>query len=170
MKFGHFWIQVGYQCAIAGLVALPLSVGFAHQAIAGSDDFPVLPQGVRFGEIPYEFENQFFSNGRDFVSNRTFKGQLKRWFGPFPENSINRDSKAVQGLFRDTLYHQLNSGPVLRTVDLPNPFQFSLRTLPPPPVVTPVEVIPPPIVDRPLPVVPEDRPAATPAKPIPALW
>ncbi len=169
MRFGRFLADVGHRCAIASLATLSLSACLATGAIAREvDDFPVLPQGVRFGEIPYEFENQFFSHDRDYVRNRSFTGQLKRIFGPFPENSMNRDSKATYQLYRETFYKQMNSGPVLRTVDLPSPFQYSLRTLPPPPVVAPIEVVPPPAaIEVPTPIAPS-KPVAP--KPVPALW
>jgi hypothetical protein len=166
MKVSQLNIGIGSKCAIAGCVFLALSVVSSTAAIAVDDeDFPLV-QGVRFGQIPYEFENAFFSHNRDFYRNRSFTGQLKRIFGPFPENSTARDGRAVNELYLRTQFQQMNSGPILRTVDLPTPFQYSLRTLPPPVVVAPIEVIPAPIVP---PVAPAPLPVQ-PTRPVPALW
>lgn len=166
MKSGNFYVGIGSKGLIVGLAAVSLSAVFSTAAIAVDDeDFPVV-QGVRFGQIPYEFENAFFSNDRDYFRNRSFPGQLKRIFGPFPENSMFRDARNVNQLYQETFYKQMNSGPILRTIDLPSPFQYSLRTLPPPAVVAPVEVSPPPIVvTPPAPVAPAPTPG-----PVPALW
>lgn len=167
MKIGDFYVGMGARWAIAGLAITLLPAGFCRDAIAQSnEEFPVV-QGVRFGQVTHEFENAFFSNNRDFAGNRTLTGQLKRIFGPFPENSMFRDARAVNELYRETFFKQMNSGPILRTIDLPSPFQSSLRTLPPPVVVAPIE--PPPIVVTP-PVVPPIAPAPPAARPVPALW
>ena len=167
MKIGDYCVHVASKCAIAGFAAMSLVTVFSPAAIAvDPEEFPLF-QGVRFGEIPYRFEQEFFSNSPDFATNRTLTGQLKRIFGPFPENSFFRDARAVNELYLETQYKQMNSGPIIRTVDLPSPFQYSLRTLPPPAVVAPIEAVPPPTVIAP--PAPAPAPVA-PARPIPALW
>lgn len=168
MRIRNLGVGVGSKCMIAGLAAITFSTALSTAAIAVDEqDFPVV-QGVRFGQTTYEFENTFFSHDRDYYINRTFKGQLKRIFGPFPENSMARDGSDVHNLYQETFFKQMNSGPIIRTIDLPSPFQYSLRTLPPPVVVSPVEVTPPPVVvTPPEPVAPVTPP---PAKPVPALW
>lgn len=165
MNVSRLSIGMGAKCAIAGCAILALSALSSPAAIAVDDEEFPLVQGVRFGQIPYEFENTFFSNNRDYYRNRTLPGQLKRIFGPFPENSMFRDARAVNKLYLETQFQQMNSGPILRTVDLPSPFQYSLRTLPPPVVVAPIEVTPLPIAPpAPAPIVPP------PSRPVPALW
>jgi len=168
MKVSHSNIGIGSKCVIAGCAMITLSAIMGSAAIASDeDDFPIV-QGVRFGQIAHEFEDEFFSHDRDYYRNRSFPGQLKRIFGPFPENSMFRDAKAVNELYLETQFKQMNSGPILRTVDLPSPFQYSLRTLPPPVVVAPVEVAPVPIippVESVAPLTPVQPP-----KPVPALW
>lgn len=164
MNFESRFRAVGYRCAIVGLAAIAVGTGFTTAAIA--QDFPLV-SGVPFGQLPYEFDNAFFSNGRNFYGNRNVRGQLKFLFGPFPENSIARDGKEVNELYREVLHKQVNSGPIIRTIDLPNPFQYSVRNLPAPPVVLPNEVAPPIIVLPPAPQ-PDNRPI--PQKPVPGLW
>lgn len=165
MKIGDHYVGIAHICAIAGVTALTFSTAFSTAAIAvDAEEFPLF-QGVRFGQVPYEFEQRFFSNSPDFATNRTLTGQLKRIFGPFPENSFFRDGRAVNELYLETQYRQMNSGPIIRTVDLPNPFQYSLRTLPPPVVAAPIPVGPPPTV-----IAPAVPAPVAPARPIPALW
>lgn len=48
----------------------------------------------------------------------------------FPENQISRDSERVHRLYVDLLNQQVSSDPILRTADLPNPFNASVLTLP----------------------------------------
>jgi hypothetical protein len=177
MKFGNRFIGIGYQCAIAGLAVVALSAGFASRAIADVvvvddpeyRDFPTV-SGVRYGQIQKEFDNAFWGHDRDYYTNRTFTGQLKWMFGPFPENSMNKDGKEINKLYREMMYQQTNTGPVVRTLDLPSPFRSSLRTLPPTVVAVPIEVVQPGII----PVVPSVvRPPTeqqAPQKPVPGLW
>lgn len=168
MNFGNRFIRFGYKWAIAGLALTAITTLSSQAAIADdSEDFPVF-QGVRFGEVTNKFENEFFSHDHNYYRNRSFTGQLKRIFGPFPENSMYQDANDVHKLYLQTFYKQMNSGPILRTVDLPNPFQFSLRTLPPPVVAQPVQIVEPPLVVTP-PVAPA-IPQSVPQRPVPALW
>lgn len=168
MDFSQRFISLALPGAIAGLALTTLATWGAPGAIARDvEDFPVVPQGIRFGEVANEFEEQFFSHDRNYYRNRSFAGQLKRIFGPFPENSMYQDANDVHKLYLQTFYKQMNSGPVLRTIDLENPFQFSLRTLPPPVVAQPIQVVEPPMI-----VAPPVAPAVpmAPPKPVPALW
>ena len=164
--------RFGWHSFIAGITLIAVSVACVSAARANDDNdesnYPVV-QGVRFGQIPYEFEQTMYSHRHDYYGNRTFSRQLKWIFGPFPENGIARDGKDVHKLYLDTMNQQMNAGPIIRTVDLQNPFQYSLRTLPPPVVAVPVQVIePPPTVIAP-PMTVEPVKPVKPA-PVPALW
>lgn len=166
MNFESRSMAIGCRCAIAGLAAATVGIGFSTAAIA--QDFPLV-SGVPFGQLPQKFDQAYFSRSPNFYGSQTLGGQLKFLFGPFPENSIARDGKAVNELYREVLYKQINSGPILRTVDLPNPFMYSVRNLPPSVVVLPNEEVPPPMTLFPqLPPQPEIKP--TPQKPVPGLW
>jgi hypothetical protein len=48
----------------------------------------------------------------------------------FPENLIGRDSARINRVFRDLLTQQVSSDPIIRTPDLPNPYNASILTLP----------------------------------------
>lgn len=164
------FVRVGYQCAIVAIGVTTLSAIMSTAAIADDpEDFPLF-QGVRFGEVTNEFERTFFGHNRNYYDTRKTPGQLKRIFGPFPENSMYRDAEDVQRLYRETFYKQMNAGPIIRTIDLPTPFQSSLRTLPAPVVVAPVQVVEPPVF-TPEPVTPIAPTApVAPQKPVPGLW
>jgi hypothetical protein len=171
MEFARRFAKVGLMVAIAGLAAstasvLTISSASAKDADEDHSDAPLVT-GVRFGEILNEFDDAYFSHDRSYYRNRTIPGQIKYLIGPFPENDIAKDGKDVNKLYREVLYRQMNAGPIIRTVDLPNPFPFSIRTLPAPVSASPVEVAPPPFV--PPAIAPSPSPV-TPPKPVPGLW
>ncbi|NJP10651.1 MAG: hypothetical protein HC866_15225 [Leptolyngbyaceae cyanobacterium RU_5_1] len=173
MKFGRHIVSVGRKCIIAGLTVATLSPMFTSPAIADDNDedrnaVPVV-SGVRFGEILAEFDDAFFSHDRTYYRNRTIPGRIKFLIGPFPEVEMEKDGRDVNKLYREVLHRQMNAGPIIRTLDLPTPFPFSLRTLPPPVIAAPVQVVQPPAVVAPPPSDPIAVPTSPP-KPIPALW
>lgn len=94
---------------------------------AAADPRNVLPS--RFDTIPEAFDRAFFSNDRDAFTNRSILRQLNSIFGPYPENEINRDGQAVHKLYVEVLEQQVSSDPILRTPDLPNPYNTSLLQL-----------------------------------------
>jgi hypothetical protein len=175
MKFGSRFISIACPCAIAGLTVLSFSTILSSSAIGQvvvSDEgryttFPTVG-GVPFGQVLYEFNDVYFGHDHNYYRNRTLGGQLKNIFGPFTENSMMRDGKAINKMYNETLYRQMNAGPIVRTLDLPSPFSSSLRTLPPPaPVAIPVQAVEPPLFSPP----PAARPLPpAPAGPVPALW
>ncbi|MBF2027710.1 MAG: hypothetical protein IGS48_13245 [Oscillatoriales cyanobacterium C42_A2020_001] len=168
MKLERYSVGLSGRWAIAIVAAATFVPVFSTAAIANDvEDIPFI-QGVQFGSIPYQVEHEFFSNNREYTRNRTFTGQLKRIFGPFPENSMSRDLDNVHQIYLETQYKQMNSGPIIRTVDLQSPFQASLRTLPPPVVAAPI----PPIGVEPPIITPPIAAPTAPVKPgpVPALW
>ena len=79
------------------------------------------------------FNRAFFRNDPDFFNNRSVGRQLNFMFGigsllrnSFPENEIIRDAELVDSLYKDTLKQQVSSGPIIRTRDLPNPYETSV--------------------------------------------
>jgi hypothetical protein len=157
-------MTMGCRCAIAGLAVVAVGTSFSRAAIA--EDLPLV-SGVPFGEIPQKFNDAYFSHERNFYGDRTLGGQLKFLFGPFVENSITRDGKAVNEVYREVLNQQMNAGPIIRTVDLPNPFVYSVRNLPTSVVIIPNDVPPPVTI---FPQAPQPLPKPMPQKPVPGLW
>lgn len=78
------------------------------------------------------FERSFFRNDRTFFDNRSFGRQFDFIFGigssnknSFVENEIQGDTELVDVLYKDALEQQGSSDPILRTRDLPNPYETS---------------------------------------------
>lgn len=67
-----------------------------------------------------------FSDRNPLRSTQTILGTP---FG-FPENQISRDGERIHRLYVDLLNQQVSSDPIIRTADLPNPFNLSVLTLP----------------------------------------
>ena len=119
-------------CLKCVTIALAAVCGFATSALA--DPYIFVPNNDRALRIDQEFNRVFFSNDREFFENRSIHRQLDFLFGlrnSFPENEINRDARAINRLYVEVLERQVGSDPILLTPDLPNPFNTSLRQLPP---------------------------------------
>jgi hypothetical protein len=124
--------------------------------------------------IPEETERAYFEHDSDFLENRKIHRQISYLLGPgllisnsFPENEIARDAKELFAVYNTIMASQMAAGPRIRTVDHPNPFNLSLRTLPAYVNVGPLPSTPMPR----LPIVPAPTPGPiTDNSPIPALW
>ncbi len=86
--------------------------------------------------IPQLVDRAFFNDSGDYYRNRSIKRQFQLIFGTdarlgaaFPELEIERDGKLLNILYKDLLFQQTSTDPYLRTVDLPNPFNTSIRSL-----------------------------------------
>jgi hypothetical protein len=81
--------------------------------------------------IPRRFERAFFQNSGDFYYNRTIPRQVELVFGVgLPENQIQDDANLINGLYRELSEQQNNSDPILRSPDIRNPYDTSIRMLP----------------------------------------
>lgn len=112
------------------LVLVAAAIGFPSAAIA-QPALNTQPSGNE--TISETFNRAFFRNDPDFFRNRSIKRQVDLILGPgsllrnsFPENEILRDAKLVDILYQDVLGQQASSGPVIRTPDLPNPYETSI--------------------------------------------
>lgn len=163
-------MKIGINCAIVGFTvgaSLMASAATAQSVFLNPGRAVVPVPGDSRGALP-EYDEAYFSSGGNFFDNRTVFGQTKFLLGPFTENQINRDGQNVLDTYRKTLARQTGAGPVVRTIDVPSPFNQSLRTvLNTPPTPFPVvERIPP--YYPPATVMPTPPPTVT--SPVPALW
>jgi hypothetical protein len=153
--------------AIAAIaVTTPLVI--SQQAIAQTADI-IAPGYV--DTLPEAFDDAYFSHDVDFYDNRGIGEQLDWIFGiggndaGFLENEIARDGRAISDLTMDLMFQQAHSTPIIRTVDVPNPFDTSLQNIE---RIEPLELVPlPPARARITPT--PTRPAAPPGA-VPALW
>lgn len=104
-----------------------------------SSDFrtPIAGEPNRLITLPEAFNIVFFRESGDFYQNRTIQRQISFIIGPglpgragFPDLELERDALRINRLYRSALEQQNTSGPVLRTPDLPNPFNSSLLQQP----------------------------------------
>lgn len=127
-------IQKGLRIWIGGLVVAASTV-MASTALAQTEPSDFEP--VRLDTIPNTFERAFFNQSGTFYDNRSLGRQLEYMIGPggigsagFPDLELERDAELINILYEDTLNRQLTSDPMIRTPDLPNPFDTSVRLLP----------------------------------------
>lgn len=129
---------------LAGTSSLWVSEVMAQTEPSSPEFIPVNPRTlgidapsefapVRLDTIPEAFDRAFFNDSGIFYKNRSFPRQLDVILGTglpgraaFPELEIERDAKLVNLLYRDALEQQVSSDPVLRTPDLPTPYNSSL--------------------------------------------
>jgi hypothetical protein len=96
------------------------------------------PETARFPESVAEvIDRAFFHNMDSFYGSTDLLDQINTQLGiipfvvpaAFPENQITRDAELVHAISQDALRQQ-SSQPPVRTRDLPNPFNTSLRENP----------------------------------------
>ncbi len=112
-------------------VIVPLMTSlWAIPAFAQTENRPNLEPEV-IDTIPRAFERAFFQNSGDFYLNRNIARQTQFVFGiGYPETEIEADSNLINGIYRQVLEQQTTSDPYLRSPDLRNPFDTSIRLLP----------------------------------------
>jgi hypothetical protein len=120
---------------LCAFVLTTASSVLASAAIAEPDPSSYGP--IRLEPLSDTFNRAFFKDSGDFYNSRTYQGQFEYLFGPgvpgrasFPDLTIERDAARVNKLYTYALDLQVSSDPILRTPDLPNPFNTSLRQLP----------------------------------------
>lgn len=120
---------------ITMLLASAASSVFALGANAQTG--PTDSQTVPPEPISELFNRAFNNKSGDFFQNRSIPRQINLIFGyssfprgSYPEIEITRDAKLINVLYRDLLEQQVSSDPVIRTRDLDNPYDTSLRLNP----------------------------------------
>ncbi len=125
-------MKISFKCLTGALVALT-SVCISSTAKAQTAS-PY--QFSQYETLADRFEQVFYTNDKDMFENRSFLRQLDFLIGigslntSFVENEINADTKAVTILYKDALLRQGSSDPVVRTRDLPNPYDTSILQSP----------------------------------------
>ncbi len=126
---------MGIRFWLMGAIATAALCGFASSAHADPDPSSIVDlQNSRLLRLDQKFEREFFDNDREYYINRSLERQLDFLFGirnSFSENEINRDARGIHELYVEVLEQQTTSDPIIRTPDLPNPFNRSLLQIPP---------------------------------------
>jgi len=164
------------------LSLLTLAGGFAAPAIAQSaPEAGELTLPPTYDSVPNLVNAAFFSESGDPFNRLTIGNQAETIFGfgivkfirgTYPENEIERESALVHALYEDLLRQQVASDPVIRTRDLPNPYDSSVLTRYNEVTRFGSTVIPETFQQQPTQSVqPSFTPAPSPTRdPIPALW
>lgn len=107
--------------------------GFDTQAKAQSTADTQFQRPQTTAEV---FQELFYSNDKPFFENRSVIRQLDMIFGigsfknSFVENEIHADTQAIHEFYVEALANQVASDPVVRTRDLPNPYETSILQSP----------------------------------------
>jgi|GEM_PF-1229907 hypothetical protein len=126
---------------VLSLIAIASPIVFIGSAnVANAQSATTQPTAEETQTIPQAFENAYFRFDEDFYRNQQVPRNLTWFLGPFPENEIAGDGKAINSLYRDALAQQGSDGPTIRTPDAENPYQSSLLSAP---IVPAEEPIPP---------------------------
>ncbi|MEM8638898.1 MAG: hypothetical protein AAGG51_08815 [Cyanobacteria bacterium P01_G01_bin.54] len=117
---------------IGGIVALGIGLVGGSRAIA--QDIQILDEKpVEFQTIPDAFVRGLtFSSQDAYSTTATIGRQFDFLFGfaGFPDSELSRDGSIVNSIYDETMYRQYSLGPLIRTPDLRNPYDSSLRTDP----------------------------------------
>ena len=111
------------------LVLVAAASGFPFAAMAQSTS-STQPSSTE--AISETFNRAFFESDPEFFRNRSFGRQLDLILGldSFTEDEITRDAERVNNLYEDALERQVSSDPIIRTRDLPNPYETSILSSP----------------------------------------
>ena len=113
--------------SLTGLVVfITAAIGFTSAAIAE----PTSTTDARGNETISEmFGRAIFENEPDFYRNRSVESRINLIFGlnSFPDRKILRDARLVNRLYQDVLNQQGSADPIIRSLDLPNPYDTSVQ-------------------------------------------
>lgn len=120
---------------IGVLVVVIAATGFQSAAMAQSS---LVARLRGSNETLSETVNRaFFRNDPEFFRNRSLKRQVEFIFGvgslgrnSFLESEIVRDANLIDIVYQDALEQQASSDPIIRTSDLPNPYETSVLLSP----------------------------------------
>lgn len=112
---------------MTGVSVLALSITPSRAQMSNSTPQDRAPEVIT---VPQKIEDTFFGRDPKFTDNQHLGRRLGWIFGiGFPDNEIVSDVRNTNELYRELLKQQESSDPVLRTNDLPNPFNSSLYEL-----------------------------------------
>jgi hypothetical protein len=163
---------------VLSLIAIASPIIFIGNANVANAQPAAQPSAEAVPTIPQAFEDAYFRNDENFYNNRQVPRNLTWFLGPFPENEIAGDGRAINHLYEDVLAQQISDGPTIRTPDAENPYQSSLLTAP----IVPAEEPIPPAFSSPFSRSPVNNGSGNPGNgsnngngnsrsaPIPALW
>jgi hypothetical protein len=97
--------------------------------VASAQDAPVFRPNET---IPNAIDRAFYGSLGKFSDRNPLRSTQTIIGTPYgyPENQISRDGERIHRVYLDLMNQQNSSDPLIRTADLPNPFNLSVQTLP----------------------------------------
>nr|WP_290221868.1 hypothetical protein [Trichocoleus desertorum] len=102
----------------------------AQEQVTVSDRISTESLNEAFNRVLYTNSGNFFREQGLLNQANTILGQGSIVRNSFAENRIARDARLLNILYRDALEQQVSSGPVIRTPDLPTPYNTSVLVNP----------------------------------------
>ncbi len=115
---------------VSALVMAAASSLGASSAIAQTETEYIDFEPVRLETIPEAFNRTFFDQSGTLYYNRSIWRQANYILGVtgFPDVELENDADSLNKLYNEVLEQQVSSDPIIRTPDLPNPFNSSIRS------------------------------------------
>jgi hypothetical protein len=99
-------------------------------AASGLTSRSVLAQ-EKMNTIPEQVDRLFYGTDGAYAERRvTRSSELILGLPGFPENLISQDAERLHQTYRNLLHQQVARDPLMVSTDLPNPYNFSVLTLP----------------------------------------
>jgi hypothetical protein len=106
------------------------SAAVAQEQVSVSDRISTETLNDAFNRALYTNSGNFFREQGLLNQTNTILGQGSIVRNSFAENRIARDGRLVNILYRDALQQQASDGPLIRTPDLPTPYDTSVLVNP----------------------------------------
>ncbi len=112
---------------VASVAIATLSTITAFQANAQERPAPFQPRQ----SVPKAVDEAFLGDNDSFpYKNLSRPIEVLIGTPGFPENLIAKDGERIHRVYQDLLTQQVSSDPLIRTADLPNPYNSSILTMP----------------------------------------
>ncbi len=99
--------------------------------IAKAEEVQLNFNPTNFQPFAEPFNNTHIKHSGDFFQNTSFFSPLINFLGlPFPEEAATKDAENLSRLHRQAMQEQFSSTPVIRTTDLPSPYNTSIMNMP----------------------------------------
>lgn len=165
MNLNFKWVA---SVSVAVMTTVVMGSGAIAQEARQRVDAEIFP--LVSSDLAEQMEAVFYTNDQPYYTNRGLPRQISSFLGiSFGDNEINEDARLIHEFAIQLWEEQAKSGPLIRTPDLPNPYQSSILLEPTlaqqefPATFIRQPIAAPPTVSTTSPPVPINRP-------VQALW
>lgn len=116
------WVTSASIAAFSVVVAGNNAIAQEARQRIDADIFPLVTS-----DVVEQMEDVFYSNDQPYYTNRGIPRQISSFIGTsFVDHEINEDARLIHEFAQQLWEEQARSAPVIRTPDLPNPYQSSI--------------------------------------------